>query len=93
MVQIAFLSGDRQAVRSGTEFPADVRTPLPNGGFCYSYPYLLQAAKLVSGKETALLADSKGTLMLRTGNELHVLMPTRMPQEEAEKPKRKKKAA
>lgn len=34
MVQIAFLSGDRQAVRSGTEFPADVRTPLPNGGFC-----------------------------------------------------------
>ena len=31
--------------------------------------------------------------MLRTGNELHVLMPTRMPQEEAEKPKRKKKAA
>ena len=93
MVQIAFLSGDRQAVRSGTEFPADVRTPLPNGGFCYSYPYLLQAAKLVSSKETSLLADSKGTLMLRTGNELHVLMPTRMPQEEAEKPKRKKKAA
>ena len=93
MVQIAFLSGDRQAVRSGTEFPADVRTPLPNGGFCYSYPYLVQAAKLVSGKETSLLADSKGTLMLRTGNELHVLMPMRMPQEEAEKPKRRKKAA
>lgn len=93
MVQIAFLSGDRQAVRSGTEFPADVRTPLPNGGFCYSYPYLVQAAKLVNGKETALLADSKGTLMLRTGNELHVLMPTRMPQEEAEKTTRRKKAA
>lgn len=94
MMQIAFLSGDRQAVRSGTEFPADVRTPLPNGGFCYSYPYLVQAAKLVSGKETSLLADSKGTLMLRTGNELHVLMPTRMPQtEETETPKRKKKAA
>ena len=93
MVQIAFLSGDRQSVLSRTEFPADVRTPLPNEGFCYSYPYLVQAAKLVSGKETSLLADSKGTLMLRTGNELHVLMPTRMPQEEAEKPKRKKKAA
>ena len=93
MVQIAFLSGDRQAVRSGTEFPADVRAPLPNAGFCYSYPYLVQAAKLVSGKETAPLADSKGTLMLRTGNELHVLMPTRMPQEEAEKTKRRKKAA
>lgn len=93
IVQIAFLSGDRQAVRSGTEFPADIRTPLPNGGFCYSYPYLLQAAKLVNGKEAALLADGKGTLMLRTGNELHVLMPMRMPQEEAEKPKRKKKAA
>ena len=46
-----------------------------------------------TGKVTALLADSKCTLMLRTGNELHVLMPTRMPQEEAEKPKRKKKAA
>lgn len=93
MVQIAFLSGDRQSVLSRTEFPADVRTPLPNEGFCYSYPYLVQAAKLVNGKETSLLADSKGTLMLRTGNELHVLMPTRMPQEEAEKPKRKKKAA
>ena len=53
-MQITFLSGDRQAVRSGTEFPAGVRTPLPNGGFCYSYPYLVQAAKLVNGKETAL---------------------------------------
>ena len=58
-----------------------------------SYNYLLQAAKLVNGKETALLLDGKGTLMLRTGSELHVLMPTRMPQEEVEKPKRKKKAA
>ena len=93
MLQIGYISGDRQAVRSGTELPADVRTPLPREGFCYTYNYLLQAAKLVSGKETALLLDGKGTLMLRTGSELHVLMPTRMPQEEVEKPKRKKKAA
>lgn len=91
MVQIAFISGDRQAVRSGTEFPADVRTPLPNAGFCYSYPYLVQAAKLVNGKEVSLLFDSKGTLMLRTGNELHVLMPMRMPQ--TAKAKQKNKAA
>ena len=93
MLQIGYISGDRQAVRSGTELPADIRTPLPREGFCYTYNYLLQAAKLVSGKETALLFDSKGTLMLRTGNELHALMPTRMPQEEVEKPKRKKNAA
>lgn len=93
MLQIGYISGDRQAVRSGTELPADIRTPLPKEGFCYTYNYLLQAAKLVNGKETALLLDGKGTLMLRTGNELHVLMPTRMPQEEVEKPKRKKKAA
>ena len=93
MLQIGYISGDRQAVQGGTEFPADVRTPLLREGFCYTYNYLLQAAKLVNGKETALLLDGKGTLMLRTGNELHVLMPTRMPQEEVEKPKRKKKAA
>ncbi|BFL38640.1 hypothetical protein H8S45_14735 [Agathobaculum sp. NSJ-28] len=93
MLQIGYISGDRQAVQGGTEFPADVRTPLPREGFCYTYNYLLQAAKLVNGKETALLLDGKGTLMLRTGSELHVLMPTRMPQEEVEKPKRKKKAA
>lgn len=93
MLKAGYTSGDRQAVQGGTEFPADVRTPLLREGFCYTYNYLLQAAKLVNGKETALLLDGKGTLMLRTGNELHVLMPTRMPQEEVEKPKRKKKAA
>ena len=75
-------------------FHAAFISRIPSTRSCYSYPYLVQATKLVRGTEVALLFDSKGTLMLRTGNELHVLMPTRMPQtEETEKPKRKKKAA
>src|SRR5699024_9708572 len=90
-MRLRYLSGDREAVQSETEFPADIQSPLPKNGCCYSYDFLLEAARLVSGQEADLLFDRAGTLMLRTEHELHVLMPMRMPQ--TAKAKQKNKAA
>lgn len=90
-VRLRYLSGDREAMQSETEFPADIQSPLPKDGCCYSYDFLLEAARLVNGQEADLLFDRAGTLMLRTEHELHVLMPMRMPQ--TAKAKQKNKAA
>ena len=88
------MSGTDSTITGQTELDCTVRTPLPQEGFCYNYTYLREAAVLMEGKNIEMQFDKGGALMLRADNELHLLLPLRLPKTEA-KPKtgRTRKAA
>ena len=92
MLRLSFIGGGLEKVQSQTEMAAAVHTPLPEEGFCYQYPYLAQAAKLLCGQEVEMQFDARGTLLCCTEQALHMLMPTRMPEQKNQKTKRKKAA-
>ena len=93
-LRLQFLSGMDSTITGQTELDCAVRTPLPQEGFCYNYTYLREAAVLMEGKNIEMQFDKGGALMLRADNELHLLLPLRLPKTEA-KPKtgRTRKAA
>lgn len=93
-LRLQFLSGMDSTITGQTELDCTVRTPLPQEGFCYNYTYLREAATLMQGKSIEVQFDKGGALMLRADNELHLLLPLRLPKTEA-KPKtgRTRKAA
>ena len=93
-LRLQFLSGMDSTITGQTELDCTVRTPLPQEGFCYNYTYLREAATLMQGKSIEVQFDKGGALMLHADNELHLLLPLRLPKTEA-KPKtgRTRKAA
>ena len=92
VLRLSYFSADKQPLTSESEVPAEIDTPLPKAGFCYSFSYLREAAALVQGSAAKICFDSKGMMQLCTEHEMHILMPKRMPQANANTKKNKKAA-
>ena len=88
VLRLSYFSADKQPLTSESEVPAEIDTPLPKAGFCYSYSYLREAAALVQGSAAKICFDSKGMMQLCTEHEMHILMPKRMLQANTKKNKK-----
>lgn len=85
--------GGADGLTGSVEASAQVRAALPKDGFCYSYPYLRQAAAFAGGQPVTLRFDRTGALMLLAGQELHLLLPMRAPKPASAKTKKTGKNA
>lgn len=63
-------------VSSSMTLSADVRTPTPLHGFCYSLPYFRECLQVMRG-QLELAIDARGYLLLRGKEMRHLLLPMR----------------